>query len=341
MKILAGLKPYLRAYRRPYTLGALTVVVSSVFLVLKPKLVQYAIDSLDTEGGADPGFLALCAGAIVLVMVGRGFFMFLTRRLMIFASRRIENDLRNDFFRHLQRLTPGFFHANPTGDLMARATNDLAAVRQMVGPGIMYTVNTLVTGTFVIFNLLLISPLLTAACLATGPVMAFAVHRFGRAIHRRFERIQAQFGELTARTQENLAGVRIVRSYCREEVEQRLFEKSNREYLRLNRGYILVESAFRPTIMVIVGAGTLVMLFLGGRFIIENRITLGEFTAFAIYMGILIWPAIAIGWVTGLFQRGAGPSSSSRTGSPRCATPIRSWSSAAASSRSGACTTSW
>jgi ATP-binding cassette subfamily B protein len=238
-------------------------------------------------------------------MIGRGFFLFLTRRLMIFASRHIENDLRNDFFRHLQRLTPGFYHANPTGDLMALATNDLAAVRQMAGPGIMYTVNTAVAGTFVIVNLLLISPLLTAACLATGPVMAFAVYRFGRAIHRRFERIQAQFGELTARTQENLAGVRVIRSYAREEIEKKLFEESNREYLRLNRNYVLIESAFRPAIMVIVGAGTLIMLFLGGRFIIEGRITLGEFTAFAIYLGILIWPAIAIGWVTGLFQRGS------------------------------------
>jgi len=304
VKSLASLKPYLATYRRPYVLGALTVVLSSAFLVLKPRLVQYAIDSLKDEEGVDHGFLALCAGAIVLAMIIRGFFLFLTRRLMIFASRHVENDLRNDFFRRLQRLTPGFFHANPTGDLMARATNDLAAVRQMVGPGIMYTVNTAVTGAFVIANLLLISPILTAACLATGPLMAFVVHRFGRAIHRRFEMIQAQFGELTARTQENLAGVRVIRSYAREENEKRLFEESNREYMRLNKSYVLVESAFRPAIMVIVGAGTLIMLFLGGRFIIENRITLGEFTAFSIYLGILIWPAIAIGWVTGLFQRG-------------------------------------
>ncbi len=303
MKALGDLKPFLKTYRRHYIMGAFTVVFAAFFMILKPRFVEHAIDSLGAE--IDLSFLGLCAAGIVAAAVARGIFLFLTRRFMIFASRRIENDLRDVLFQHIQKQTPGFFHKNPTGDLMARATNDLAAVRLMVGPGIMYSVNTLVSGTFVLTNLFLIEPLLALITVAFLPVMAVAVYRFGRAIHWRFEKIQEQFGAVTARAQENLAGVRVIRSYVREEEEKRLFEKANAEYVRLNRSYVAIESAFRPAIMLVVGLGFLLMLYMGGRFVIIERITEGEFIAFAIYLTMLVWPAISIGWVTGLFQRGS------------------------------------
>ena len=303
MKALRDLKPYLKAYRRKYILGAGAVLFAAFFMVLKPRFVERAIDSI--EGEVDLSFLALCAAGIVAAALARGVFLFLTRRFMIFASRSVENDLRDHIFEHLQKQTPGFFHENPTGDLMARATNDLAAVRLMVGPGIMYSVNTLVSGTFVLVNLFLIESTLALVTLAFLPVMAFAVYRFGRAIHWRFEKIQDQFGVVTARAQENLAGVRIIRSYVREKEERRLFGEANAEYVRLNRNYVLIESAFRPAIMLVVGLGFLLMLYMGGRFVIIDPIAKREFLAFAIYLTMLVWPAISIGWVTGLFQRGS------------------------------------
>jgi ATP-binding cassette subfamily B protein len=303
LKLLNDLKPYLKRYRQSYLAGILCIALSTTLMIFGPRLVQVALDSL--KGGVDLGFLGRCTAGILALTLGRAFFLFLTRRFMIFASRHIENDLRNDFFQHLQSLSPTFYHNNPTGDLMAVATNDLTAVRQVLGPGIMYSVSTLFSFLFITVNLLLISPLLTLLALGILPVMAFAVYRFGRAIHWRFEKIQDQFGTLTTRTQENLAGIRVIRSYVREDYEEELFERTNREYVNRNRGYVLVQSAFRPSLTAIMGLGTAAMLLVGGEMIIKTTITIGEFTAFSIYLTMLIWPAVAIGWVTGLFQRGA------------------------------------
>jgi ATP-binding cassette subfamily B protein len=303
VKLLRDLKPYLRRYRKAYLAGILCIVLSTTLMIFGPRLVQVALDSL--KGGVDLAFLGQCTAGIVGLTLGRAFFLFLTRRFMIFASRRIENDLRNDFYIHLQRLSPTFYHENPTGDLMAVATNDLAAVRQVLGPGIMYSVSTFFSFIFITVNMVLISPVLTLLTLGILPFMAIAVYRFGRAIHWRFEKIQDQFGTLTTRTQENLAGTRVIRSYVREDYEVELFERTNREYVNRNKGYVLVQSAFRPTLTAIMGLGTAAMLLVGGQMIINGIISIGEFTAFSIYMTMLIWPAVAIGWVTGLFQRGA------------------------------------
>ncbi|MBU0756242.1 MAG: ABC transporter ATP-binding protein/permease [Planctomycetes bacterium] len=303
MKALGHLKPYFRRYQRPYLLGVLFIALSTAFMVFGPRLVQKALDSL--EQGVDLAYLGWCTAGLMGVTLIRAFFLFLTRRVMIFASRRVENDLRNDFFRHLQTLSPGFFHANPTGDLMAVATNDLAAVRQVLGPGIMYSVSTICAFAFITVNLLLISPLLTLLAMGILPLMAFTVYRFGKAIHWRFEKIQEQFGTLTSRMQENLAGVRVIRSYAQEAYEESRFETTNREYVNRNRGYVLVQSAFRPSLTAIMGLGTAVMLLIGGQMIVDGVITIGAFTAFSIYLTQLMWPAVAIGWVTGLFQRGA------------------------------------
>lgn len=302
MKIFKDLRFYLKAYSLPYILGSFYIAVSVGFMVFRPRLIQRAVDSLET--GVNMNFLAGSMGILLLITLGRDIFLFLARRTMIFASRHIENDLRNDFFRHLQILSPGFFHANPTGDLMAVATNDLAAVRQVLGPGIMYSVNTLLSSLLIVTNLILYSPLLTLLAMFILPFMAFAVYRFGKSIHWRFEKIQEQYGVLTTRTQENLSGVRVIRSYVQEDHERELFRQANQEYVNRNKGYLVILSAFRPALSAIMGVGTMVLLLAGGEMIIRDRITIGEFTAFSIYLGMLIWPAIAIGWVTGLFQRG-------------------------------------
>lgn len=303
MNILKDLRPYLRKYKWAYLLGVICVALSSGFMIISPRLVEAAIDSL--EQGADLQFLARCTIFILLATIGRAIFLFLTRRFMIFASRRVENDMRNHLFQHLQTLSPSYYHAHPTGDLMAIATNDLNAVRQVLGPGIMYSVSTFFAAMFVIVNMVMISPMLTLMALALIPVLAVTVFRFGKAIHTRFEKIQEQFGTLTSRTQENLAGVRVIRSYVREEHEKRLFDETNQEYVERNRGYVRIQSAFRPTLTAIMGLGTAMVLLVGGEMIIDGSVTLGEFTAFTIYMSMLIWPAVSIGWVTGLFQRGA------------------------------------
>jgi len=309
LSVSSALGPYLKAYRRPYLVGAACSALSVGFLVIHPRLVQMAVDSLETS--PDSRFLLRCAAGIVLVTLVRAFFLFLTRHYIIVSSRRIENDIRNDFYRSLQTFSPGFYHRNPTGDLMAVATNDLNAVRALLGPGIMYSINTFFRSILIIVNLVLISPRLTLVALAVLPVMAVAVYRFGKAIHWRFLLIQEQFGTVTTRAQENLAGARVIRSYRREEHERELFAEVNREYVRRNRGHVIVQSAFRPALSAIVGVGTMLMILVGGGLIIKENaapgtgITLGEFTAFAIYLTMLVWPAVAIGWVTGLFQRGA------------------------------------
>ncbi|MFH1998837.1 MAG: ABC transporter transmembrane domain-containing protein, partial [Planctomycetota bacterium] len=254
MNILKDLRPYLWGYRWAYLLGCACIIISSGFMIVSPRLVEAALDSL--ERGADLDFLARCTAGIMAMTLGRAVFLFLTRRFMIYASRRIENDMRNDLFRHLLTLSPSYFHENPTGELMAIATNDLSAVRQVLGPGIMYSVSTLFSAVFVVINLILISPYLTLLTLAILPALALVVFRFGKAIHTRFEKIQEQFGALTSRTQENLAGVRVIRSYVREEHEKVLFERTNREYVDRNRGYVQIQSAFRPTLTAMMGLGT-------------------------------------------------------------------------------------
>jgi len=272
-------------------------------MILSPRFVEYGLDNIKNDQSTR--VLGMCAAGIVGAALLRGVFLFLTRRWIIYASRHIEQDMRNDLFTHLLALSPSFYHENPTGDLMAVATNDLSAIRQMYGPGIMYSVSTFISGVFIIINMLLISPFLSLVALCVIPLMAITVYKFGSAIHSRFEKIQDQFGVVTSRTQENLAGIRVVRSYVREDNEKKLFERANWEYMDRNKTYVAIQSAFRPAITAVMGIGVILMLRIGGEMVIKKSLTFGEFTAFSIYMTLLIWPAVAIGWVTGLFQRGA------------------------------------
>ena len=231
-------------------------------------------------------------------------FLFLMRRIIIGASRDIEYDIRNDFFRRLEQLPLGYYHGHRTGDLMSRATNDLNAVRMMIGPAIMYSANTVLVFVVAIVLMLTIDLRLTLIALIPLPFVSLSVRYFGSAIHKRFEAIQAQLSDVSAVVQEALSGVRVVRAYRQEAHELDRFRASNEEYLRRNRVLIRLQGAFYPSMTFFLGLGSLLVLWLGSRDVIRGHITLGEFVAFNGYLVMLSWPMIAFGWVTNILQRG-------------------------------------
>ncbi len=301
---LRTLLPYFRPYRRGVAAGLLLVVVSNLFTMATPYLVKLAIDGL-----GDPDMTAariiLFAWAIVGVALVGGTAKFGMRELLNGLSRRIECDLRDDFFQHLLRLDAAFYGSTRTGDLMARATNDTLAVRMAAGPATMYSVNTLVSFLLTSGFMLWISPRLTAYALIPMVVLPPAVFAFARIIHTRFEQIQEQFSTLSAMVQENLTGMRIVRAYLQEDSQAEQFDELNRQYMDRNMDLVRVAGLFHPILALLSGAGMVIVLWLGGLEVIAGRITIGAFVAFEIYLALLIWPLIALGWVVNLYQRGA------------------------------------
>src|SRR5919107_1787115 len=297
-----ALLPYVNRYRRAFVLGLVCVISTTAFQLLGPWVLKYAIDDLNT--GVTRQKLLIYAGLLLGVSCVRGLFLFLMRRIIIGASRDIEFDIRNDFFARLEQQPPGYYQARRTGDLMSRATNDLNAVRMMIGPAIMYSTNTVLVFIVAIALMLTIDVRLTLIALIPLPFVTIAVRYFGSAIHKRFEAIQAQLSEVSAVVQEALAGVRVVRAYRQEPHEIDRFRAANEEYLRRNRVLIRLQGAFYPSMTLFLGLGSLLVLWLGGRDVIRGEITLGEFVAFNGYLVMLSWPMIAFGWVTNILQRG-------------------------------------
>jgi ATP-binding cassette, subfamily B, multidrug efflux pump len=294
--------PYAARYRRSFLLGSACIVAATAFQMLSPWVLKLAVDDLTT--GVTRGKLAYYAGLLLALTSVGGVFRFLMRRIIIGISRHIEYDLRNDFFRHLQRFPAGFFQSTRTGDLMSRATNDLNAVRMMVGPSVMYSASTVLTFIVAIILMLSIDPWLTLVALVPLPFVSVSVKMFGSAIHRRFETIQAQLSDISAVVQEALSGVRVVRAYGQEEAELERFRRSNQEYVTRNRGLIRLQAAFFPSMTFFLGIGGLLVLWQGSREVIQGRITVGELVAFNTYLVMLAWPMIAFGWVTNMMQRG-------------------------------------
>ena len=311
MDQLRTVLPYFRPYRTAMLWGLVLVIVSNAFSLASPYLLKLPVDALTAgaDTGADPDgtrrtiliFALLIVGAAILGNAAR----YGMREILNGLSRRIEVDLRNDFLRHLLRLDADFHGGTRTGDLMSLATNDTLAVRQAVGPAVMYSANTLVNFAFGLGVMIWISPRLTLAALLPLILLPPVVLRFGRAIHTRFERIQEQFAALSTMVQENLAGVRIVRAYGREGAQEREFDAFNREYVRRNMHLAYVSGAFHPIMGLLTGAGMVVVLWYGGRLVMTGWITTGDFVAFSYYLVLLGWPMIALGWVVNLFQRGA------------------------------------
>jgi len=294
---------YFGRYKWQLLSGTLFVVASVSFGVLVPLFVGRAIDDLKV-GGVTYGKLGRSVAITIGTSLISGVFLFLQRRTLINMSRHIEFDLRQDFYRHLQRLPLEFYQNQRIGDLMARATNDLGAVRQIVGPAIMYSEQTLFRVLIILPIMFRISLRLTLVLLLTMPLVSLTVRYFGQQIHHRFEKIQEFFSDITARAQESLSGVRVIRAYSRERHEQAEFAALNQEYVERNLGLVRLSAAFYPLMQFLIGIGFAVILLVGGRETARGRMTLGEFAAFNLYLEQLIWPLIAMGYVTNLVQRG-------------------------------------
>ena len=304
MRLLKRLYPYIRPYRTGYLVGLLMVVLANGFAILAPRLLGDAIDAI--EGGAPTMDVILrYAGLIVLVAVLGGAARYGMRELLNGYSRKIETDLRDQFFGRLMRLDASFYGGWRTGDLMSRATNDILNVRMAVGPAIMYTVNTVVLGALALGFMLNVSMQLTLLALIPMVLLPPVTLYFGRLIHNKTEAIQEHLSTLTTMVQENLSGVRIVRAYTREDVQEGEFRELNQEYLKRNMELVISTGAFYPSLSLMAGLGMLVVLYVGGRLVITDAITIGEFVAFGFYLTMMIWPMIALGWVVNLYQRGA------------------------------------
>src|SRR6266852_4355757 len=301
-KSLRPLLPYLKRYRWGYVVGTLCIFVSNAALVLVPWVIGHAINDLKT--GVTEQKLLHWIVWLLAVAVIRSVFLFLTRWILIGISRDIEFDLRNDLFSHLETLSYSYYQQMRTGDIMARATNDLNAVRMLLGPAIMYSANTIVFTAAALGFMVYISPKLTFYTLLPLPVASVVLQYFGRRIHERFERIQAMFADISARAQENFSGVRVIRAYVQEEPEIAAFETSNREYISRSLKLVRLMGMLWPTLETMLGFAIVLVLWLGGREVLLGRITVGGFVAFNTYMVQLTWPVIALGWVINLFQRG-------------------------------------
>ncbi len=306
---ISKLFPYFFRYRLQFAAGAVFLVGATAIQLLAPWVLKLAIDNLAVQPqtfsiSSQRDSLGFYASLIIGIAVAGGVCRFAMRRLVIGASREIERDLRNDFFGHLQRLPLSYFQASRTGDLMSRATNDLAAVRMMMGPAVMYSATTSITLVVAVAMMLSISPALTFYALLPLPVVSVVVKWFGSAIYHRSERIQEQLSNLSAVVQEALAGVRVVRAYRCEEVEMNRFRASNQEYVTRSLAMIRLQGAFHPTLSLFLGLSSLVVLWIGSQYVINGLMTVGEFVAFNAYVVMLAWPMIAFGWVTNMLQRG-------------------------------------
>ncbi len=301
-KRLRLLLPYLMRYRWGLVLGAFCVVFSNGAYVLMPKVIGHAVDDLKT--GVTSAKLLRFAWEMLGLAAVRAIFLFLTRWVVIGISRDIEFDLRNDLFQHLETLSYSYYQRVRTGDIMARMTNDLNAVRMLLGPAIMYSANTLVFTAAALSFMTRISPKLTFYAFLPLPVVSVVIQYFGRRIHERFERIQAMFSDISARAQENFSGARVIRAYVQEEAEIKSFEAANQEYVSRSLKLVRLMGMLWPTLEFMLGLAMVLVLWIGGREVLAGRMEIGGFTAFTIYMMQLTFPVIALGWVVNIFQRG-------------------------------------
>jgi ATP-binding cassette subfamily B protein len=299
---LAPLYPYMRRYRWGYVRGTLACVGTNIVAVQFPRILGMAVDAI--KRGTTRQHILYFALLLIGINLVKGIFMYAQRWVLIGISREIEFDLRNDLFKKLETQDTGFYERYRTGDIMARMTNDLNAVRMLLGPGLMYSVNTIFLSIFALVFMLHISPWLTLVALAPMPLASIFVQYVGRKIHDRFERIQASFSDISAQAQENYSGVRLIRAFAREESQIGLFERLNRQYIGRALRLVQLMGMLWPTLEFILGVSMVITLLAGGHLVLAHRISVGSFVAFNTYMILLIWPIIAVGWVINIFQRG-------------------------------------
>jgi ATP-binding cassette subfamily B protein len=324
---LRPLLPYLKRYRWKFVVATICVLLFNGIWILFPLVVGKTTDDLHT--GVTRHKLLFWAGMLIAIAFTKGIFQYLTRWIVIGISRDIEFDLRNDLFARLESLSYSYYQRNRTGDIMARATNDLNAVRMLLGPAIMYTANTIVYTAGALAFMISISPWLTLFTFLPLPAVSIVIQTFGRRIHERFERIQAMFSDISARAQENFSGARLIRAYVQEEAEIASFEKENDEYIRRSLKLVRLMGMLWPTLELMLGCAVVLVLWLGGREVLvgqsvftrvtslaplnpgitttlhlDGSMSVGQFVSFTTYMVQLTWPIIALGWVINIFQRG-------------------------------------
>jgi len=300
---LTRLKPYLLRHKKDLILGFIFAVGAGLLALLIPYVLRYVIDGLKTLVNKET--LLLYALFMVSISIIGGLFRYLTTRRLMGTAFGIEYELRNELLNHLQKLSLSYFHKIKTGDIMARATNDLKAVRMLLGPGIRNLLNTIIMGSGAIILMLMIDYKLTLYSLIPLPILTTAVSIFSSRIFHRFQKVQEQFSSISTGVQENLSGIRVVKAYVQEENEKRKFRKLNQNYMDKNMSLAKIWGPFFPFIMLIAGIGMVIVLWLGGRQVIMDKITLGQFVQFTGYLMILTWPMMALGWVINLMQRGS------------------------------------
>src|SRR6266852_207268 len=295
--------PYMRRRSRSLVLGMGSLVLKDVAAAAVPLMIRSAIDALT----ARRPFTVVLRFSLLLAAVSlvKGVFQFWMRVILIGISRDIEYDLRNDLFARLVSLSSDFYARQRTGDIMARATNDLNAVRMMLGPGVMYWTETSLTFVLAIVVMWSADWRLTLLAILPAPLVSFAVIFFGRKIHDRFERIQSMFSDISSRVQENLSGVRMIRAYAQEQAELRKFHTLNQDYIAHNIQLVRISGLFEPLLELLIGSTFLIVLWSGGQRVLSGQISLGSFVMFNTYMSMLVWPMIAMGWVVNLMQRGS------------------------------------
>ncbi|WP_353073819.1 ABC transporter ATP-binding protein [Tunturiibacter gelidoferens] len=299
---LKPLVPYLRRYWKNLAWGGVAVILYNAIKVLIPIVIGHAID--DMQHGITEAKVVHHTLRLLLIAVLSAIFLYITRQVIIGASREIEFDLRNDLFSNLERQAPSFYHTTRTGDIMARTTNDLNAVRQLLGPAIMYSANTIVFTAAALPFMYRISPKLTFFAFVPLPMASVLVQYFGNRIHRRFERIQAMFSDISAKAQENFSGARLIRAFAQEDAEIDSFETANLEYIKRSLHLVRLMAMLWPTLEFVLGLSLMITLLVGGHEVVSHHISVGQFTSFNVYMVQLTWPMIAVGWVVNLFQRG-------------------------------------
>jgi ATP-binding cassette subfamily B protein len=302
LKRLRPLKPYLARYKQRYAVGLLCLVLAQAAGIAPPLIIKAGIDALAQE--INSGRLLLYAGILLAVALVKAVFQFWQRWILIGISRDVEYDLRNDLFRHLMRLSSRFYTQTPTGDLMSKLTNDLNAVRNLVGPGIMYSASTVTLGIAAISVMISLDWRLTLLALAPMPLVSIAVKVFGKMIHDRFEKIQEMYSRLTEKVRENLSGVRVIRAFTQEDAEMADFDRLNREFVAKNQQLIWITSSMWPGMGLLFALAFILIMIVGGQHVLTGKISVGTFAAFNVYVLYLIWPIIALGWVVNLLERG-------------------------------------
>ncbi|HEX3072722.1 MAG TPA: ABC transporter transmembrane domain-containing protein, partial [Ignavibacteriales bacterium] len=303
MNSLLSLKKYFVRYKKKLIWGIIFILLSNASAIYIPIFLKDGIDSL--KDGVAYGELARYAVLIVIASLLSGIFRYMIRQTIIVMSREIEYDLRTDFWAHIQRLPLRYFQNTSTGNIMAHATNDINAVRSFLGPAVMYSIDTLTRFIIVLAIMLSFNYEITLYSLIPLPFLSYLVYKLGTKVHTKFTRIQEQFSTLTAKAQESFSGIRVVKSYVREDNEVKEFRDMSEEYLRRNMDMIKVQSYFQPILFLITGISAIIVLWFGGLQVINGTLTLGELSAFTVYLGMLIWPIIAFGWVINLVQQGA------------------------------------